>query len=379
MKNFPNKMLSKTCVLTWLIILVIIVLGMMSHISSPVLSFYTGIIKGLFWVFWGLIFLSLFLLIYSHEEHVLKVFQKRKLKGKKVRSDSTQSNSKRRIRLPFSGILAFLLVIPVLFLVIESYMLIEKIAIMWIFIFVLSLLAILGKLLSGTPPQNRIIRFHFAFILALSISLYIFHSYGFSKPFYDTFIKSAGIIDHYVFGQAAAKVGDNYNEVMKQKIHAEVNLTSIQDAPTHSFLDTFETYTEKLKLNNLSEELMPGKILPNKKTIHAQLVKKAFKSLKNGQASRMEKQHIVENLLDYLASMAQPGRFDKIRFDPDYPLSRRLLEKIIDSIKIENLGEITDIRLKLKNLYCALTQNTTINAYVIKKFLGEEVEPCPEN
>jgi hypothetical protein len=375
MKKGITRTVTAICISTWEITGIIIAVGIISRVNQGVFSIYTGIIKGLFLVFWGLASLSFILLICTLDVNVkawLTKVMTRKNKppsaastvstGNKGTGSTTQHNQPQYKRLPFSGLLAAFLVIPVLGLVIETYMLIKMDYIMWIFIFVLSLLAILSKLISNTPAENRVIRVHYAFIAALSFSLLIFHNYAFSEPFKKTFLKHAGAIDRWFFAQAAAKSGDNYGGIMKENIKAVLDLKGLKQAPCETFINTFAIYTRGLREDKLGENLLPHQRLENQETIHSIFLQKALNYLEDKQITAALKQQILENLLEYLAVITGKKLIDAIDQSGSlYTLEQIFFEDLEDLIKRltgnNELEEPGSIAVKWKELLEAVHEN----------------------
>jgi len=317
MEKTLTQAVTALCILTWGVGGIIIAAGIISRAIPDMFAIYAGFINWLFGLFWGLATLTFILLICNMDFNRKKLLQKvmiRKTENpivgtvNKITEGKILINHQQYRYLPFSLFWAAFLVIPLLGLVIETYMLIKIDYFMLILIFVLSLLAILSKLISNTPSENRIIRFHYSFIVALSLSLIIFHNYAFSEPFKTTFLKHAGFIDRWFFAQAAEKSGANYDRMMKEEIKKiQENLEIISD-------------TDKKPSTGLEENAI--KLLNEV-------------SSKTDMLMDLNKNYIIINIAGMKPAAGEPASFDGIVIKPDKPTEMRLKE-----IKVNYIREI---------------------------------------
>jgi hypothetical protein len=266
------------------------------------------------------------------------------------------------------GLFAFFYII-----IIESYL---YFPVKYVYKVILFFLALYSLTFIYINPGKKFKRKVAGGIKILSFSILIFLT-PISTTFEKQFLEDGKSVDRAIFSNLAANKGKNYHKVMETRIKLDVK--GVKDTSPGKYADTFTVYIQQLKSGSLEEKMYPGKILEQDKTVHAVFIRRALEILQEKTVPLEEKQKVMETLLDYLACVIQRNRMAEVKNDVNFPVKRRFLENIIELIETGNPGETPSIRRKLKILYCELTRKTTINPYIIKNFLQEEVEPCPSN
>jgi len=363
MLTTTKNLLKGICIITWGIIGLIIGLRVLAISPAVPLALYASVIKYLFWAFWVIVCFSLPFLIYY-----LKKFAEEKKAEMYARSGTNASDYFKIYFEYFSGepgsVLLTIIFVPVSLLIIfESFSLIMPVIYMWILIFILALIAILSRI----TPEDGIIKSYVSFITVLNSIILIFAIFALSDPFHKTFISSTAWIDRVIFASAAEEKGDNPEAIKKQRID-EIDSQKHHPSSTPSYAKTFKKYTMQLKNDELTENLRPGNVRNDGKTIHAVYIKRAFESLQDEKVSRTEKQEIMETSIDYLVILVETGHIKEVKNDNHYPIKPVFLEKLLRVIKNNNMENIASIRERLKKLLKAL-RKTTINPYILEKFI----------
>lgn len=370
-----KRFLKLICWIPWGFLVLIIGFALAAKLSLMPHSLYVQNLKYLFWGFWLAVCCVL-----PFTVHYLRTYAKSKLAEIVPQSDEhaiadyNKHFFKYLIGDSMPLLLSLIFVASTFIVTFESYLLIEKIYIMWIYIFFLSMFALLIKI----SPEDRVIKYHIGFIKILNAGILLFAFFAFSNPFHNSLLNTSGYIDEHVFSDAASSNGNGYDDLLKTQLLTFYR-QPIHPGITGDYLKTFNTYNTHMRKGSLDDSLTPEKQLAGNKSIHALLVGNAFALLGEVDVPRTEKQKSMENLLDYLAGLVETGRIDSVKNDSIMPFKKRLLATIINRLENGPPGTVSTIRVKLKKLYCLLKNKTTINTTIIKQYLGEEAPPCTEN
>ncbi len=361
-----KNLLKKACLFSWCTLGIIIILGLISSLSPDVFLFYIKIAKPLTWAFWGLTLISLLLLITVQEKQIKERLRGiLTLKDDKMAEEINKLEVEERMGGGLSWLLILLLVIFTGPIVMESYLLIEILAYMWIIILFLIVFAIYRKFKKYTLKE-KLFNIHYDFIAALGVSITIFYTFLLLSPFYHSFLTSAKFIDNSVFASAARNVGDNYNDIRKNEIK------KISAAAPDYYRYLIEDYTKQLSNDRLTEGLRPHEFQGDK-TNHGIFIERAWELLADKTIPKPAKQKIMESLLDYITQLIRKGYFEEINKDEEHKINIILLGKLGDFILQYELDTA-----KWQCFLCYLKKYTVINVSRLNIPLGDkECEPCP--
>jgi len=366
-------LLKSICVCSWGLLTVIILLGLISHLSPAIFLLYTKIAKPLFWAFWGLTLTSLLLLIPGQEKQIKERLQKiLKLQEDKMAAEMNKLQAEERLGSGISGFLVLLLVTPTGLIVMESYLLIEILAYMWVLILFLIAIAISRKFTQKYKVKEKLLGTHYDFIAALGLSITILYTFLLLSPFYQPFLASAKFVDNTVFAAVARKVGDNYTDIRKK----ELKPGSARYTAQATFQETLADYTQQLRNGKLTGGTMPYEFQENK-TIHGNFIDQAWGLLADGTIPKLEKQKNLETLLDYLSLLVREGYLEEINNN----------DKEQHKINIILLKKLNDLMLEHKLetgkwicFLCGIKKHTAIDISRFGIPLGDkECEPCADD
>ena len=366
-------LLKLACISSWGLLVLIIILGLTSPLSPTLSLLYIKIVKPLFWTFWGLTLASLFLLIPGQEKQIKERLQKiLKMRDDKMAAEINRLQVEERMGGGLSGFLILLLVVPTGLIVMESYLLIETLAYMWLIILFFIAYAVFRNYTKKYKMKEGLVNIHFDFITALGMSITILYILWFSNLFYQPFLASASYIDNTIFASVARKVGDNYTDIRKN----ELKPGSLRDNTPATFQETLADYTQQLKNGKLTGGTMPYEFQGNK-TIHSNFIDQAWELLADGTIPKLEKQKNLETLLDYLSLLVREGYLEEINNN----------DKEQHKINIIFLKKLNDLMLEHKLetgkwicFLCVIKKHTAIDVSQFGIPLGyKECEPCPDD
>lgn len=364
-----DGLLKLICMLSWFLLAAAIILGLVSHLSPLIFSFYIEIAKPLFWAFWGTALVSLFFLIPRQQSLKNKRLQKILLteNEEKMAAELSRLQIEERLGTRFPGFLTLLLVVPTLLVVMESYLLIKTLAYMWTIILVFTAYAIFRQITKKDTIKKGIIKVQFGFLTALGISITILYLFWVSGIFHKPFVDSTKFIDGSVFSGIAREVGDNYYKITQK----EIQLENISSASYESYINILGNYTKQLKKGKLKPGLLPYEFQGNK-THNTIFIDRALELIDRA-PGKTKKQKLINALLDYLTVVAKKGYIEEInRQDEAHKIKIIFLAKLNDLIDYQNLETG-----KWKCFLCRIKKYTKINVSGFGIPLGEkECEPC---
>jgi hypothetical protein len=363
-----DGLLKLICMLVWVIMAAIIILGLVSHLSPSIFSFYIKIAKPLFWSFWGITLASLFFLIPRQEQHIKERLQKILTQSEeKMAAALSRLQIEERIEARLPGFLTLLLVVPTLLVVMESYLLIETLAYMWIIILVFTAVAVFRKIAKKDTIKDKVIKIHFGLITALGISISVLYLFWVSGIFHKPFVESTRFIDGCIFSELAREVGDNYHKIIEK----EIQLDNIRSASYESYINKLENYSKQLKKGKLKTGTLPYEFQGNK-THNTVFIDRAL-DLIEGTTDKRKKQKVLDTLLNYLIRVTKKDYIDEInRQEKKHKINIILLGKLNDLINYQNLE--TE---KWRCLLCCIKEYTKISVSGFGIQLGKkECEPC---
>lgn len=376
LKNLLRKIWESANNPFWIFAFVIFIPLFLCKYTTVSCEALSGFIGDVMVAFWGVSFLILIYLGINSRREFVELYKNIKEHGWKDVADKWVDDFFKGLkRMPLKLIFNILLFAFFYVMIIESYL---YFSIKYIHKGIILFLAVYSLTLIYVNPGKRFKKKLSGGIKILSVAILIFLS-PLSTTFEKEFLDDGEWIDAHIFSGFAAKYGKHFTETLVHKMNPLLDVDGIPNASPGSFRDTFKLYNERLEKNNLDKKLLPQKALKNERSIHSMFIKKSLDIFGDQAVAKSEKQKVMETLLDYLVCIIKKGQIETVKNDSNHPVQTRLLKRIIEYIESESLGNIPPIRLKLKNLYCALSLKTTINPYIIKKFLGEEVEPCSEN
>jgi hypothetical protein len=377
--KWKQFVLTVICMIIWLFFLLSLAGAAISRAIPSAIPLYSNSLELLITGFWWSTMAFLGLAIIFYDTYIVKIKQQAVLNpNKKEHLGESTALTKKKINKSyqiFSGILIVLMLFPAFVIISESYILLHTSTLMRILVVVLSLLAVISKVLSRTAPENRFIKVQFTFVIALGIILAIFQNLLLTPPFKKAYLKSARDIDRILFINTAAKLGKNITESQKNEFKETFKTNNTKKAQNQTFQESFKIYTQRLKKNILDSDMYPDQPTSTGESYHASLTLKSLRAINNTQDPK-EKRSILKTWLNYLTIAVKKDMTVKLKNVSSQKLGIPYLQRLIRVINTNGLSLDTGIRKAVKQFYCALLNHTTINPYPLKNFLGKEEISC---